>query len=110
MAEETIRASGWPAPAESESFIRLERLPQHRHKLTPAIRQGKRNDLLRVPAPVHVADDLVRLPAHMLQVLSAHVKRPDNPAALGAVVRRLAGPAGRGHGRAYAEGRRRGGD
>jgi hypothetical protein len=76
---------------------------------TPGIRQGKRNDLLRVPALVHVADHLVRLPAHMFQVLSAHVKRSDNPAALGAVVSRLAGPAGRGR-RAYAQGRRLGGD
>jgi len=72
--------------------------PQHRHELAAAIRQREWNNLLRMAAPVHVADDLVWFPAHMFQVLGAHVERADDPPSLGAVVRRLTGPAGRGHG------------
>jgi len=74
-------------------------LAQHRHELAPAAGQRKRNDLLRVPAPVHVADYLVRRPAYMFEVLGAHVEGADDATAPGAVVRGLTRPTGRGHGR-----------
>jgi len=64
-------------------YDRSPRLPEHGHELTPAVWQRERDDLLRVPAPVHVAHHLVGFPAHVLQVLRTHVERPDDPAALG---------------------------
>jgi hypothetical protein len=74
---EKARTCGSSAPAEPGSSIRLPRLPQHRHELTAPVRQREWNDLLLVAAPVHVADDLIWLPAHVLQVFGPHVERAE---------------------------------
>jgi hypothetical protein len=44
-------------------------LPQYRHEGHPTLRQRQRNDLLPMPAPVHVRLCSKELPAHVLEVL-----------------------------------------
>jgi len=63
--------SGWRARVERGSCSRLVRLPQHRREPNAAIGQRQGNDLLPMPAPVHVRLCSEELPAHVLEVLDA---------------------------------------